>query len=59
MALQMPAERPEKQLGMSGRRTAGTTPLTLIRSVRGQRNDIGETRRLQELIADIKGQKDV
>ena len=34
-------------------------PLTLIRSVRGQRSAIGETQMLQELIADIKGQKDV
>lgn len=57
--MQMLAEGPEKPLEMSGRRTAGTTPLTLIRSVRGQRSAIGETQRLQELIADIKGQKDV
>lgn len=59
MALQMLAERPEKPLGMSGRRTEGTTPPTLRGSARGQKNAIGETRRLQELIADIKGQKDV
>lgn len=59
MALQMLAERPEKPLGMSGRRTVGTTLPMLIRSVRGQRNAIGETRRLQDLIADIKGKKDV